>query len=90
MAGSFSRTIFILAARINHGGIVLLDSRYGRMNLSKYGVIELFKMCCLLRHGIDQVGGQLKVDDDMTKMLLRKVWLISRLKSPSSVMVHVT
>jgi len=70
MAGSFSRTIFILTARINHGGIVLLDSRYGRMNLNKYGVIELFKMCCLLRRGIDQVGGQLKVDVWLHKLMM--------------------
>jgi len=44
-------------ASISHGAILLLDSRYGRMNFNKHGVIELSR--CVVSV---EPGGQLKVD----------------------------
>ncbi|CAO1944446.1 unnamed protein product [Urochloa humidicola] len=43
-------------ASISHGGIVLVDTRYGKMSVNKYGVVEL------LRHVVSvESGRQLKV-----------------------------
>ncbi|XP_021313419.1 uncharacterized protein LOC110434073 isoform X2 [Sorghum bicolor] len=53
----FRGQIMSRTASISHGAIVLLDSRYGRMNFNKYGVIELSR--CVVSV---EPCGQLKVD----------------------------
>ncbi|CAL4953689.1 unnamed protein product [Urochloa decumbens] len=43
-------------ASISHGGVVLLDTRYGKMSVNRYGVVELLRNVVSV-----ESGGQLKV-----------------------------
>ncbi|CAL4973159.1 unnamed protein product [Urochloa decumbens] len=43
-------------ASISHGGVVLLDTRYGKMSVKRYGVVELLRNVVSV-----ESGGQLKV-----------------------------